>query len=97
MTQVAEIVTFRLMPGTDPIAFTKAAAAMTPFFDRIGGVIARTLSCDANGLWTDHILWHDIDAATHAAKSAANAPEAANFMPMIDPSTTELRHARVHL
>ena len=52
---VAEIVTFRLAAGADPAAFLTAAAAVEPMLRAGGDVIARTLSCDDDGLWTDHI------------------------------------------
>lgn len=97
MTKIAEIVTFRLMPDINQQDFAKAAADMAPFLDRSGGLISRVLSCDETGQWTDHLTWVDMDAAQRAAASLQSAPEAAEFLPMIDPSTAHMRHARIHL
>ncbi|WP_299725212.1 hypothetical protein [uncultured Tateyamaria sp.] len=97
MTKTAEIVTFRLKPGTDPAAFAKAAQAMMPFLDSTGDMIARTLSCDANGLWTDHIVWTNQAAAEAAAKAMFKRPEAEPFMALIDPEGMDMRHADIHL
>jgi hypothetical protein len=94
---VAEIVTFRLVEGADPAAFTKAAEGITPFLRSTGVVLSRTLSADANGLWTDHITWTSMQAATDAAAQMMERAEAAPFLSMIDPDTVEMRHAPVHL
>ncbi|WP_415402609.1 hypothetical protein [Tateyamaria sp. SN3-11] len=97
MTKTAEIVTFRLKPGTDPAAFAEAAENMMPFLHGTGDMIARTLSCDENGLWTDHITWTNRTAADTAAKAMFARPEAAPFMALIDPEGMDMRHATIHL
>ncbi|MEO0402083.1 MAG: hypothetical protein AAF214_06880 [Pseudomonadota bacterium] len=97
MTTTAEIVTFRLKPDADAAAFTQAAQAMLPFLQGTGDMIARTLSCDADGLWTDHITWTSRAAADAAAKAMFKRPEAGPFMALIDPDGMEMRHATVHL
>ncbi|MEL7262342.1 MAG: hypothetical protein AAGK69_13250 [Pseudomonadota bacterium] len=97
MTLTAEIVTFRLIDGTDPATFAKAAAGMEPFLHATGGMIRRDLSVDADGLWTDHILWTSEAAAKTAAAAIMQAPAAAPFVAMIDGPTAMMRHATVHL
>ncbi|MFL4470868.1 hypothetical protein ACERZ8_13605 [Tateyamaria armeniaca] len=97
MTTTAEIVTFRLKAGSDPQAFAKAAQDMMPFLQGTGDMIARTLSCDEGGLWTDHITWTSRAAADAAAKEMFKRPEAAPFMALIDPEGMDMRHATVHL
>lgn len=94
---VAEIVTFRLAGDADPAAFVEAAQAMDPFLHDTGSVRSRTLSVDANGLWTDYITWSDMASARKAAEVIMQAPEAAPFMQMIDPETVTLRHADIEL
>ena len=97
MTTTAEIVTFRLLPGHDADTCAKAAADMDAFFADVGGMIRRALSVDANGLWTDHILWTSMQAAEHAAAQVMSPPDAAPFMTMIDPGSVQMRHATVHM
>ena len=97
MTKTAEIVTFRLKQGTDTDAFAKAARDMMPFLNGTGDMIARTLSCDETGLWTDHLTWTSRTAADAAAKEMFQRPEAAPFMALIDPEGMNMRHATIHL
>ena len=94
---VVEIVTFRLNDGTDPAAFVAAAQDMGPFLRNTGAMIARTLSSDDTGLWTDHITWTSLKAATSAAAQMFERPEAQPFMSMINPEGMDMRHAPVHL
>lgn len=92
---VAEIVTFRLVPGADPDTFTKAAQDMMPFLHSTNAMTGRILSCDPEGLWTDHITWTSLEAATSAAAALFERPEAAPFMQMIDPEGMSMQHAPI--
>ena len=94
---VAEIVTFRLVPGTDPADFVAAAQAMGPFLRGTGAMVQRTLSVDADGLWTDHITWTSLAAAKAAAEAMFAQPEAAPFMAMIAEDGMTMRHAPISL
>lgn len=92
---VAEIVTFRLVENADATAFADAAGEMTPFLRNTGAVLSRTLSVDEDGLWTDHITWTSMKAATSAADAMMQQAEAAPFMQMIAPDTVQMRHAPI--
>jgi len=92
---VAEIVTFRLITGTDPDAFAKAAQDMMPFLHGTGSMTGRVLSCDPDGTWTDHITWTSLEAAKSAASQMFERPEAGPFMQMIDPEAMSMRHAPI--
>ena len=92
---VAEIVTFRLIPGTNHEIFTKAAKAMMPFLNSTGAMTGRILSCDSDGTWTDHVTWTSLEAAQSAAKDMFERPEAVPFMQMIDPAAMSMRHAPI--
>ena len=94
---VAEIVTFHLVPGTDPSDFIAAAEAMGPFLRGTGAMTGRTLSVDADGLWTDHITWTSLDAAIAAAEAMFARPEAQPFIAMIAQDGMTLRHAPISL
>ena len=95
MTTTAEIVTFRLVEGTDTAAFLAAAEDMGPFLRSTGAMIQRTLSSDDTGLWTDHITWTSLDAAKSAAAQMFERPEAQPFMAMISPEGMDMRHATI--
>ena len=104
---VAEIVTFRLVTGTNPEAFAKAAQDMMPFLHGTGSMTGRVLSCDPDGTWTDHITWTSLEAAKTAARHLSSLPsslaasqmferpEAGHFMQMIDPEAMSMRHAPI--
>jgi hypothetical protein len=92
---VAEIVTFRLVPGTDPDAFACTAAALDPWLAAAPGFLGRCLSCAPDGVWTDHVLWTDLPAASAAAEALPTRPEAAAFLAAIDLSSVTMCHAQV--
>jgi hypothetical protein len=92
---IAEIVTFRLKAGATEAAFLTAMETMQPFVDRSGGVIARTISCDPDGLWTDHVLWNSEDEAKALAAEFMTAPETEDARALIDETTITMRHAKV--
>ncbi len=94
---VAEIVTFRLKEGTTNQAFLEAMAAMEPFIARSGGMLGRTLSCDEEGLWTDHVLWESEAQAKALAEAFMTAPETELARELIDGNTVSMRHAPVIL
>jgi len=97
MTKTVEIVTFRTNPGVSAADVSEAAAAMEGFLTRSGGMVQRTLSRDADGLWTDHILWETETHAQAAAAQIDTAPEAAAFIGMIDGPSVTLRHAALEM
>ncbi|GAA6175052.1 hypothetical protein [Sulfitobacter pacificus] len=92
---VAEIVTFRLNEGADPTAFVTAARAIEPMLKASGNVLSRTLSCDKDGMWTDHVTWTTMEAAKSTAEAMMADPIAAPMMQMIDPAHVSMRHARI--
>ena len=93
--QVAEIVTFRLIEGADPSAFSAAAQSMTPFLAATGAVLSRSLSQAEDGTWTDHITWTDLETAQASAAQVMELPEALPFMSLIDPDSVSLRYETI--
>ena len=61
-TPVLELVTFRLIPGTDPAAFAAAAEATRPLVAAQPGFRARHLALDGQG-WADLVVWDSLTAA----------------------------------
>ena len=94
---VAEIVTFRLAPGTAEAAFLDAARALDPVLRAAPGFSSRRLSCGDDGNWTDHVEWRSLHDATTAAADIMTRPEAAPFMSAIDPATIAMRHEAMRL
>ena len=92
---IAEIVRFRLKPGSDPAQFAAAAGAIDGLLQGSGAVLARTLSEDQDGTWTDHILWTDLPSARAMAQKVMADPLAAPMMDMIAPEGLQLHHAEV--
>lgn len=92
---VAEIVTFRLLPGVDEDGFLAAARATEMPVASQPGFLRRSLSRDADGLWTDCIEWRDMASAEAAARAVMALPEFGAFAAAIDPEGMTLRHAPV--
>lgn len=92
---VAEIVTFRLVPGTDEAAFLSAAQGTEAPVASQPGFLRRSLSRDADGLWTDYVEWRDMASAEAAARAVMAMPEFGAFAAAIDPKGMTLRHAPV--
>ena len=92
---IAEIVTFQLKAGSDPTAFVYAARAIEPMLRASEDVVSRTLSRGEDGIWTDHIIWTSLAAATTAANAMMSDPIAAPMMQMIDPEHVQMRHAPI--
>lgn len=92
---IAEIVTFRLMPGTEEAAFLSAAKATAAPVAAQPGFLRRSLSRDETGLWTDYIEWADMPSAGAAAQAVMQLPEFAPFAAAIDPASMVMRHAPV--
>ena len=93
--QVAEIVTFRLNPGVSQVDFIAAAEQTGPLLRASGQVMSRALSCDNDGLWTDHITWVSMQAAQDTAASILKDPAFAPFLSMIAPQDMSMRHAPI--
>ena len=92
---IAEIVTYKLIGSARPDTHRRAAAEMDGFLHKTGAVLSRVLSCDDDGLWTDHILWTSKAAAEAAQQQAMQRPEFQRFFSDIDPDSCALRHAPV--
>lgn len=92
---VAEVVSFRLMPGTDPAAFAHAAQGTEALLRATPGFIRRRLVQADDGQWTDWVEWQNLMTARQAAEAVMAAPEFAPFMAMIDPATVAMRHDAV--
>jgi len=91
MTRTAEIVTFTLIPGSDPAAFAAVASRLDAWRACQPGCLVRCLSL-AGDTWTDRVLWSDRTSADTAAAKLMTEPVAAPFMAIIAPGS--VRSAR---
>ena len=92
---VAEIVTFRLVPGTDEAAFLDAARGTEVAVRAQPGFVARRLSKDEAGLWTDMVEWQSLASAEAAARAVMAEPAFGPFAAMIDMDNLTMRHAPI--
>jgi hypothetical protein len=94
-SHVAEIVTFRTIPGQTVAEVAGAAAAMAPFLAAAPGFLSRHLSCADDGLWTDHVVWTDHARAREAEKRLMQEPLAQAFFAMIEPASVAMTHSPI--
>lgn len=94
-TPTLEIVTFRLSEGANVASFVEAAKGTETWLESTGAVMARSLSVDDTGLWTDAVTWTSKAEALKAAEEAMTRPEFAPFMALIDPESVDMRHASI--
>ncbi|MGR3615478.1 MAG: hypothetical protein ACU0BB_05515 [Paracoccaceae bacterium] len=94
-TQVAEIVTFTLAPNVSDERFLEISQKSEAFCRQNPGFRQRHLSRDADGSWTDYVVWTDMDTAKAAAASFPDQGFAAELMGAIDPDSVSMRHENV--
>ncbi len=96
-TPVAEIVTFRLVPGTAEAPFLAAAAAAQAWLTSAPGFLSRRLSRGEDGTWTDHVAWASRTDALAAADAFPSDPRTEAFLRCIDMKSLAMRHDRLAL
>ena len=92
---VAEIVRFRLNETISDQTLVVFARATGPLVRACPGFLGRHLMRDSNGVWTDLVLWENLDAARAAALAVTADPAFAPFMAAIDVSSIEMSHQPV--
>ena len=92
---VMEIVSFRLNNGDEAEAFRSAARELDGLLRTRETAVARTLTVDEDGLWTDLVEWTSMAEAKRAAEELVQDPLFATFGAMIDGASVQMRHAPV--
>jgi hypothetical protein len=92
MPAILELVTFRLVPGTDPDAFLAANDAIDAFLGAQPGFVGRTLAQDGDGTWVDTVHWTDLAAAEAAAAAFPHVPGVMDAMALMEQDGMSLRH-----
>lgn len=93
---VVETVTFKLAAGIGPDQFVTLMKTTAAFVQNNPGFIFRRLSAGEDGLWTDTVVWSDIDTATAAAAEFPKQDFAPAVMAAINPDTVQMRHEVIH-
>jgi hypothetical protein len=91
--QSIELVTFRLMPGTDRAAFVDSARRTEAAVRRQPGFLARMLTEGEEGTWTDIVTWASHADAMAAAEAVMSDPDFAAFGAMIDGPSVRISHS----
>lgn len=91
--QTIELVTFRLTPGADRLAFLDAARATEATVRRQPGFVARMLTEAPNGTWSDIVTWASHPQAMAAAEAVMSDPDFGPFAAMIDGPTVRMGHS----
>jgi hypothetical protein len=89
---VLEVVSFRVIAGTDEADFLAAARATEAPLRRQPGFLSRVLTRSADGTWTDHVVWASLPKALAASQAMMAEPAFQPFMALIDGPSVQMRH-----
>lgn len=89
---VAEIVTFKLNDGISDAQFVEISKASEGFVRAAPGFISRQLSKGDDGVWTDYVLWRNMESALAVGKAFPEQPFAPDLMGAIAPGSEQIRH-----
>ncbi len=92
---VAEIVSFKLNEGVTDDEFVEISKASQAFVAAAPGFISRQLSKGEDGVWTDYVLWKDMESALTVGKAFPDQDFAPALMGAIKSGTEQMRHQYV--
>ena len=92
---VAEIVTFQLNNGVTDAAFVEISKASQAFVATAPGFLSRQLSKGDDGVWTDYVLWADMESALAVGKAFPDQDFAPALMGAIKSGTEQMRHQQI--
>jgi hypothetical protein len=95
MTNVLEMVTFSVYPGTDETAFVKAADAAGAVLATMPGFVNRRIARGEDGTWADIVEWTDMASAKKAAAVFPTVKAAQPFCSMIARGSTRMAHGLI--
>lgn len=92
---VIELVLFKTRPGVGEAELRAAAARATTALQRLDGFVRRELALAPDtGQWADIVHWTDLAAAEQAMAPFMAAPEAQDFITLLDEQQMTLQHLR---
>jgi hypothetical protein len=97
MSHVTEIVLFRLNEGVQESEFLADAQATFDWLKTYDGYIHRELSVSEDGLWTDIVIWRDMQIALSVAEGFLSHPVGKKFGAHINPNSVQMNHAHLKL
>lgn len=92
MSNVIEIVEFKLNSGVTKSAAINAAQKTVEFVKEQDGFLKRTLSQNSDGIWVDVVEWKDMVSAQAAGARFMEDARNAEFGEMIDGTTVRMLH-----
>ncbi|MBZ9851260.1 antibiotic biosynthesis monooxygenase [Mesorhizobium sp. CA14] len=96
MTDILEIVTFRLKPGTEA-GFVANNGTMTDWLARQPGFLSRHLGRREDGSWVDVVRWQSMEQAQAAADRIMAEIGDSEAMQAIEPASIAMSHAEIVL
>ncbi|WP_298358929.1 hypothetical protein [uncultured Litoreibacter sp.] len=94
-TAVAEIVTFKLKDGVSDADFVAISQQTESWVRSAAGFRARHLSKDEHGVWTDYVIWEDMEKAMRVAREFEKQDFAPAIGGAINPETISIRHSAI--
>ena len=95
MTQVVEIVNFKLDQGYTKADFLSANDKMDEFLKQQTGVLYRSLCEKENGSFVDIVYWQDMTAAKNGQQAFYQSPLCQQFAQYIAKESVQLEHVEV--
>jgi hypothetical protein len=93
MSQVLEIVIYKLNDGVAAGQFTAEAAAMErDFAAKQKGFVKRVFGTSGDGQWVDVITWESMEDAHRASEAAMKSPVCAPMFSMLDEHSVKMHH-----
>lgn len=92
MTNIVELVSFKLADNVQEEDFLKAVGDTTKFLQSQPGFQRRSLSVNDDGVWTDHVEWASLQEAQAAAAIFPKQEHLMPFMMSIDPASMVMAH-----
>ncbi|MEW6989755.1 hypothetical protein AADZ91_03610 [Colwelliaceae bacterium 6441] len=95
MTNVVEMVNFKLSNGFTKADFLSSNEQMNQFLDEQEGLIYRSLCEKDDGAFIDIIYWENIDMAKKAQEAFYESPLCEKFAQGIEKESVQLEYVKV--
>ena len=92
MSQVKEVVVFRLKKDTNEADFLTDAQQTFELLQSYDGYIERELGVSEDGTWIDIVTWADLPTALQAAENIMKSPIGQAFGHHIEPDSIQMNH-----
>ncbi|MFZ3087814.1 MAG: hypothetical protein WA123_07090 [Methylotenera sp.] len=97
MVKTVEVVTYKLVAGSDPTAFVTANGKVNEWLKKQPGFMTRELSYLYDDSWLDIVHWESADNAKQAAEKFMAELGDCECMAMINPDSTKMSHGELFL